>query len=422
MVTRTPKNHLDAVACEDTSRYPKTSCGLVGFAPSMSTLKLLHHCSFTEGGLARYAAEQRKALAKTKECLCLPFTPTLEQQKRILPGKLGRALSFIQNILTEQGHIAGEVLRQKPDWLLLSSWSEYLAPFWSYRFHKVRRNGTRIAALVHDPVRDYVRGPNWFHQASIRAAYSFVDLIFVHDASAITWGGLKQRPKVVEIPHGPYPAVEGSQSPTSLRDDFGLPQEAFVLLSFGHIRDGKNLDTILQALVHTPQAHLIIAGKEQSGGQKKVADYQVLARKIGVADRCHWYNNYIPDEEIWKYFRVANAVLLLYSKDFRSASGVLNVNAQFEKPVLASGGEGPLKKAVQPYHLGTWIETLSADEVARAVQGMAHTEEPANWARYRQDHSWERNAEIVMDALAEFSPGHPNRETMQSALDEHKLP
>ncbi|MGA0094785.1 MAG: glycosyltransferase, partial [Chthoniobacterales bacterium] len=121
-----------------------------------------------------------------------------------------------------------------------------------------------------------------------------------------------------------------------------IPDDAQVLLSFGHIRDGKNLDQIIAALPLLPDAHLLVAGREQSGGQKPAAFYRELAATLGVADRCHWCTDYIPNTEVWKYFRASDVLMLTYSKDFRSASGVLNVNAQFGLPVMASAGGGPL--------------------------------------------------------------------------------
>ncbi|MEM0966360.1 MAG: glycosyltransferase [Verrucomicrobiota bacterium] len=370
----------------------------------MSTLKLLYHCAYNEGGLARYALEQRRALAKEVGIECSAHKSVAKKPRLHFPGKLGRVGLFLQTTIRDKRSLAHETRKRIPDWLLLSSWGEYLAPLWAHHFRRLRDSGTRIAAIVHDPVRDYVRGPNWFHQASIRAAYSFVDAVFVHDASEISWGGLIKKPLVVEIPCGPFPVPTGTTPRARLRADFNIPDGAFALLSFGHIRDAKNLDLILHALGKHSMVHLIVAGREQSGGQKPVEEYQQLATKLGVADRCHWFNEYIPEEDVWKYFTASDSVALTYSSDFRSASGVLNVNVQFRKPILASCGPSPLKTAVEKYNLGPWVEPDSSEEIERGLERILSTPNcpDARWEEYLNDNSWEENARRVVEAMRSF--------------------
>lgn len=369
-------------------------------------MRILHHCSFSEGGLARYAQEQRKALSLIGQIDCAPLAVKAKRARPLFPGKLGRGVSFVQNTLNEQKYIAMETIRVKPDWLFLSSWSEYLAPFWSHRLKKVRQNGTRIAALVHDPVRDFVQGPDWFHQVSIRAAYSFIDLVFLHDASKISWGGFRNTPPVVEIPHGPYSVSCGAKIQSELKTGLQIPEDAFALLAFGHIRDGKNLELLLQAMKKYSKVYLIIAGKEQSSGQRPVTEYKQIARDLEVADRCRWHTGYIPEDKIWEHFTACDAVALTYSSDFRSASGVLNVNAQFKKPVLVSCGPSPLKKVVQKYHLGPWVEPDSSTEIERGLEQLVSRPRwpGAEWEAYIKDHSWEENARRVVEAMEHFDP------------------
>jgi glycosyltransferase involved in cell wall biosynthesis len=210
----------------------------------------------------------------------------------------------------------------------------------------------------------------------------------------------------VQIPHGPYPAPVPETHPPAeqLKSDWEIPAGAFLLLSFGHIRDGKNLQLLLEALQQHPSAYLLVAGRQQSSGQRTIRDYQAMAAQLGVAERCRWVEAYIPEEEIWKYFTACDAVALTYSSDFRSASGVLNVNAQFRKPVLASCGPGPLKTAVESYQLGPWVEPDSSEAIE---QGLEQLLKNANWAQakwdaYLKDHSWEENAKRVIEAFESY--------------------
>ncbi|RFU47909.1 glycosyltransferase family 4 protein [Paraburkholderia sp. DHOC27] len=70
----------------------------------------------------------------------------------------------------------------------------------------------------------------------------------------------------------------------SQRERFGLPQAPFMLLFAGDLRmSRKNLDTVLRALVATPEhVHLVVAGILRN------SPYPALAASLGVAGRVHF--------------------------------------------------------------------------------------------------------------------------------------
>ena len=93
--------------------------------------------------------------------------------------------------------------------VLFACYKEYFAPFWVGPLLRLARRGVVIGTIAHDPVRDFVVGPLWWHRCSVRLGYSFVRHVFVHDDSAVDFGG--KHPKgiqVHEIPHGPYEVAE----------------------------------------------------------------------------------------------------------------------------------------------------------------------------------------------------------------------
>lgn len=79
-------------------------------------------------------------------------------------------------------------------------------------------------------------------------------------------------------------------------------------------------------------------------------------------------------------------------------SGVLNVNAQFRLPVLASAGSGPLLNAIRAYDLGPLINESTPASIAHALN--LNQQLVARWDDYLKDHSWEQNAERVVSALS----------------------
>ena len=105
------------------------------------------------------------------------------------------------------------VTRQRPGYsevvVLFACYKEYFSPFWVGPLKKLARRGVVIGTIAHDPVRDFVVGPLWWHRWSVRLGYSFVRDVFVHDATPVDFGG--KQPKGVEvhqIPHGPYEVAE----------------------------------------------------------------------------------------------------------------------------------------------------------------------------------------------------------------------
>lgn len=376
-------------------------------------MKILYFCPVDEGGLAHYAQAQSKELAQMADVSWLapeslvPLTPMFRPAfVRTFSAAhvpfFQRTVRFVLSVFESFGLLDRTIAEYRPDWVLLSSWMEYLSPLWEWRLRHWRNRGVCFAAVIHDPVRDYVRGPLWWHRWSIRKAYSFLDIAFVHEAIMLDTAGLARQIPTVVIPHGPYLVPVGTASPAYLRRKFDIPESSYLLLSFGHIRDGKNLNLLIKAVAACPDVWLIVAGSEQSAGQRPVAFYQQLAMDLGVADRCRWANAVIPECDVWEFFTMADAVALTYSRKFRSASGVLNVNAQFRKPVLASSGLGPLKTAVEQYQMGEWVAPDSPHELKEGLVRLMTNRPNSRWDEYLADHSWEDNAKLVVCALRDY--------------------
>lgn len=318
--------------------------------------------------------------------------------------------------------------------VLFACFKEYFSPFWVWPLRSLAKKGVVIGTISHDPIRDFVVGPLWWHLLSVRLGYSFVQHVFVHDDMPVDFGGM--RPKgiqVHQIPHGPFKVADPKIGRLEMRQRLGFTSDSttestdeetqmrlagqvgsselgslpskladspvsdslirsvdgfasfhatsysplatpalpdVVFLAFGQIRDGKNLDLFLRAMTILPNhVKLLVAGKGDSGSSRPPEFYQRLAEELGVADRCRWDIRRIPEDEVGDIFAACDVVLLTYSAKFRSASGVLNAAVSARKPVLSSSGLGPLKKVVNKYNLGVFVEPDDPEEILRgAVQ------------------------------------------------------
>jgi glycosyltransferase involved in cell wall biosynthesis len=172
-----------------------------------------------------------------------------------------------------------------------------------------------------------------------------------------------------------------------------------LLLSFGHIRDNKNLQLMLQAMAYLPQVWLLVAGPEATAGQRPSSYYRQLAQELGVYDRCLWQIGYQSGAQVSGAFTAADAVLLTYAASFHSASGVMHLAAHYRKPVLASAGASALLHTVQRFSLGV---VVPPDDPMALVEGLKQllTSPPTpQWQAYEDVNSWVRNAKLVAQAL-----------------------
>jgi glycosyltransferase involved in cell wall biosynthesis len=293
------------------------------------------------------------------------------------------------------------VLETRPDAVLMACFSEYLSPFWAPLYRRLARRGIPIGTIAHDPVRDYVVGPRWWHRWSVRQGYSFVSDVFAHDDTPVDFGGMNPAMVPVHvIPHGPFEVAAPQLGRDAVRGRHGFAASDRVFLSFGQIRDGKNLDRFLRAMTALPPAvKLLVAGASGGSGQRQPDGYQTMARELGIADRCVWDIRHVPDAEIGDLFSAADIVLMTYSARFRSASGVLNTAVTCRRPVLASAGGGPLKSMVERHRLGVFVRPDDDAAVLEGARRLLGGPPAADWDRYERDNTWRENARIVIEVF-----------------------
>jgi glycosyltransferase involved in cell wall biosynthesis len=107
--------------------------------------------------------------------------------------------------------------------VLFACYKEYFAPFWVGPLRRLAKKGIVIRTIAHDPVRDFVVGPIWWHRWSVRLGYSFVRDVFVHDETPVDFGGKKPAGiRIHQIPHGPYEVAEPKIGREAMRRRLGF--------------------------------------------------------------------------------------------------------------------------------------------------------------------------------------------------------
>lgn len=378
-------------------------------------MRLLYYLPTSYGGLADYAHEQANALVAIGHNVTLLTTPRYPkgrgEQYQILPQlqeiktqkflthRVLKGLHYINVTLTNKRQLERIIQHQGFQKVLLGSYSEYLAPLWARALKRLTQKGVVFGAVLHDPVRNFVVGPRWWHRWSIVQGYSFLREAFVHEAIALDTICPMPQLHTTVIPHGAYHFPAATLSRAEARSRLKLPLEAKVMLAFGHLRPNKNLDLVIRAMASVPEIYLVVAGNESSSSHPLAPRYQALAQELGVGDRIRWHIRFIPDDEIADFFIASDLAVLTYSGTFCSASGVLNTAIQYQKPCLASGGEGWLASVIRRYHLGLWITPDQASAIAEGLQKWLCEPPSPQWDLYHQENSWQRNAELTVNAF-----------------------
>ena len=138
-----------------------------------------------------------------------------------------------------------------------------------------------------------------------------------------------------------------------------------MFLFFGYVRKYKGLDILIEAfpkiLSDIPEARLLIVGEFYD----KPDSYLDQIKKLGIEDKVKVVNEFVPNEDVAKYYEVSDVVILPY----RSAtqSGILNVAYGFNKPVIVTD-VGGLAEFVDEGKSGFVVEPDSPDAIVEGVK------------------------------------------------------
>jgi glycosyltransferase involved in cell wall biosynthesis len=150
-----------------------------------------------------------------------------------------------------------------------------------------------------------------------------------------------------------------------LKHDLGFDEDSLVLLFFGYVRKYKGLDILIEAfpkiLSQNPNARLLIVGEFYDDPK----EYLEIIKKLNIEDKVQVVNQFVPNEEVAKYYQSADVVILPY----RSAtqSGILNVAYGFYKPVIVTE-VGGLAEFVDEGKTGFVVQPNSPDAIAEGIQ------------------------------------------------------
>ncbi|RMH68897.1 MAG: glycosyltransferase [Bacteroidetes bacterium] len=370
-------------------------------------LKVCTYVFFPAGGIGRYTHEWLRTLGRhdgvEATLLCAPDFQWQQAAEYVAwpglralshPVPLRRRLRFLRGQFANPLRAIQQAERVDADILHFASVNHLTFPLWAPALRRLR---ARVTIAVHDVRRQKAIVHRVWEDRQLQAVYRAADALFVHSAYQAhelrDFAGVDPA-RIHVVPHGPYPYSRPTADRATLRRRYGLPVDGQVALFFGQVRDEKNLDGFIRALGRLDAPLYGLVAGHAHDRHRGMAAYEALAADVGVDDRLVFLDRFIPDEEVGDLFSLADWVALPYRTAFTSQSGVLNVAAHYDRPVLVS--DAPvLRETVEVCDIGVAAE---GDTPEALVHGIERIMERVNgghtfaFEAYRQQFSWEENA------------------------------
>ena len=185
-----------------------------------------------------------------------------------------------------------------------------------------------------------------------------------------------------------------------LKDEFNIQNDDLVLLFFGYVRKYKGLDILINAMNNIlkikPNTKLFIVGEFYDSE----SNYTSQIKNLNLQENVFVINQFVPNEEVAKYYEVSDVVILPY----RSAtqSGILNVAYGYKKPVIVTR-VGGLADFVKEGFTGFVVEPNSATEIADGVNKFLDLRDEVNFSeeieKYNSNNSFIKINQVFVDIL-----------------------
>ena len=241
------------------------------------------------------------------------------------------------------------VEQAKPDMLICCYWMAFFSPAYTTVTRIAKRNGkTRCIALVHNMLpHEPSLLDRLFAPCFVRNTDGFVALSesVVRDIERLD----RQNKPKASSPHPIYDHYGEPMTKLEACKALNLSADKNYMLFFGLVRAYKGLDLLLDAfgLVkdQLPDLQLIIAGEFYEHEDK----YREQIAANGLTERVILRNEFIPDDDLRKYFGAADLIVQPYKS--ATQSGVTQVAFHFEKPMLVTN-VGGLGEIVHDHKMG----------------------------------------------------------------------
>jgi len=263
--------------------------------------------------------------------------------------------------------VGRELRKANYDLLIVRFWMPFFGPCLGTIQRQVRKNKhTKIVCIADNIIPHEQRIGD---KMLIRYFLKSVDACLTMSKSVLAdLKMLSPKMPAVYTPHPLYDNYGAHQSKKEARRLLKIAEEDKVVLFFGFIRQYKGLDILLEALANSKVrdlgVKLLLAGEFYGDP----APYLELIKKYKLEEFIFMHTDFIPNQEVGRYFSAADCVVLPY----RSAtqSGITQVAYHFDLPMIVSN-VGGLPELVQDGYVGYVVEP-DARQIADGIFSFYH--------------------------------------------------
>ena len=177
------------------------------------------------------------------------------------------------------------------------------------------------------------------------------------------------------------------------REEYGLPQDRFILLFFGAMNYGKGIDLLCEAMKEVDDNVLLFIVSGEGRNNFEISKELLEQRNI------RWLKRNPPNEELSRIFATANIVALPYRSTYKNCgSSVLVQACQANKSVIMPDIV-PFNSVVKKHVLGELFEADNVKSLIETINFMApmkskYTGEFCKYYLYRIQ-NWETYVEAI---------------------------
>lgn len=259
--------------------------------------------------------------------------------------------------------VGRHIKKMAPDVVVFAYWMSFMAPCFGTIARIVRSNGkSKCIGLIHNMIP---HEPNVLDKLFPRYFVNAMDGFTSLSQSVLTdidKFDRHNKPKSW-APHPIYDHYGDRIEKSEARKALHIAPDGRLVLFFGFIRNYKGLDLLLDAFadprLKTLGVKLLVAGEFYDDP----SPYNEQIERNGLAERVILCNDYIPDNEVNRYFCACDLVAQPYKS--ATQSGVTQVAFHFEKPMLVTN-VGGLPEIVHDGDMG-YVVAPDAHSIADAL-------------------------------------------------------
>ncbi len=287
--------------------------------------------------------------------------------------------------------VAREIRRRGPDLLIFKYWLPFFGPCFG-TIAKCAKRGTRTNVIfICDNIVPHERRPGdiLFTNYAFRQADAFIV-----QSDAVERDLLERFPgrRYKKVPHPVYENFGARIDKDRARATLGIAAKK-VLLYFGYVRPYKGVLVLLEAVKRLKDAGaaedlvVLIVGEYYDDESK----YRGCASELALGDSVRFVSEYVPNDQVGRYFSAADAVVLPYLS--ATQSGIAQIAYNFDTPVIATE-VGGLAEVARDGVTGYVVPPNDPGALASAIRrfydegrGPAFS---ANVAEEKKKYSWDR--------------------------------